>query len=82
MPSHEKIRLINTILNLYYVDQLTQTEIADRLELSTTKVNRLLQQARELGYITYVIRTPFQSKAHIVRVLVTRNGWLCGCIAW
>jgi len=60
MPTHEKVRLINTILNLYYVDKLTQTEIADRLGLSTTKVNRLLQQARELGYINYVIRTPFQ----------------------
>jgi len=60
MPTHEKVRLINTILNLYYVDKLTQTEIADRLELSTAKVNRLLQQARELGYIDYVIRTPFQ----------------------
>ncbi len=60
MPTREKVRLINTILNLYYVDKLTQTEIADRLGLSTAKVNRLLQQARELGYINFVIRTPFQ----------------------
>ncbi|HUS94447.1 MAG TPA: sugar-binding transcriptional regulator [Patescibacteria group bacterium] len=60
MPTHEKVRTINTILNLYYVDKITQTEIADRLNLSTAKVNRLLQQARELGYISYVIRTPFQ----------------------
>ena len=60
MPTHEKIRLINTILNLYYVEKITQTEIAGRMELSTPKVNRLLQQARELGYINYVIRTPFQ----------------------
>jgi DNA-binding transcriptional regulator LsrR (DeoR family) len=60
MPSKEKVRLINTILNLYYMERLTQSEIADRLDLSTATVNRLIQQARELGYISYVIRTPYQ----------------------
>jgi len=47
-------------LTLYYVEELTQTEIAQRLGLSTPKVNRLLQQARELGYVNIAIRTPFQ----------------------
>jgi DNA-binding transcriptional regulator LsrR (DeoR family) len=42
------------------VEKLTQTEIAERLNLSVPKVNRLLQQARDLGYIEFVIRTPFQ----------------------
>jgi DNA-binding transcriptional regulator LsrR (DeoR family) len=60
MPVQERIRLITTILNLYYVEKLTQTEIAVRLNLSVPKVNRLLQQARDLGYIEFVIRTPFQ----------------------
>ena len=65
MPVYEKIRLITTILNLYYVEKLTQTEIAERMDLSVPKVNRLLQQARELGYIEFVIRTPFQ---HLVEL--------------
>lgn len=60
MASQDRIRLITTILNLYYVDKLTQTEIAERLDLSVPKVNRLLLQARELGYIEFVIRTPLQ----------------------
>ena len=60
MPTYDDVRLINTILNLYYVDKLTQTEISERLDLSTAKVNRLIQRARELGYINFVIRTPFQ----------------------
>jgi DNA-binding transcriptional regulator LsrR (DeoR family) len=47
MPTYETIRLINTILTLYYVEELTQAEIAQRLGLSTPKVNRLLLQARE-----------------------------------
>ena len=60
MPTYESVRLINTILTLYYVEELTQAEIAQRLGLSTAKVNRLLQQAREQGYVNITIRTPFQ----------------------
>ena len=60
MPTQDKIRLITIILNLYYVEQLTQSEIAEQLHLSVPKVNRLLQQARELGYIEFVVRTPLQ----------------------
>jgi DNA-binding transcriptional regulator LsrR (DeoR family) len=61
MPSYETIRLFNIILNLYYNEELTQSKIAKRLGLSTAKVNRLLQQARELGYVNITIRTPFQN---------------------
>ena len=61
MASYESIRLINTVLTLYYVEGLTQSEIAQRLGLSTPKVNRLLVQAREQGYVNITIRTPFQS---------------------
>jgi DNA-binding transcriptional regulator LsrR (DeoR family) len=60
MPTYETLRLINNILTLYYVEEVTQSEIAQRLGLSTAKVNRLLQQARELGYVNISIRTPFQ----------------------
>lgn len=60
MPTYETIRLMNTILNLHYVEKLTQTEIAQHLGLSIPKVNRLLQQAHEQGYVNITIRTPFQ----------------------
>ena len=60
MPTYESVRLINTVLTLYYVEELTQADIAQRLSLSTAKVNRLLQQARDLGYVNISIRTPFQ----------------------
>ncbi len=60
MSTYETIQLINTILTLYYMEGLTQTEIAKRLGFSTAKVNRLLLQAREQGYVNITIRTPFQ----------------------
>ncbi|HKJ26223.1 MAG TPA: sugar-binding transcriptional regulator [Anaerolineales bacterium] len=61
MSSYDDIRLINTVLNFYYVEKMTQAEIAKRLELSTPKVNRLLQHARDQGYVQFIIRTPFQN---------------------
>jgi DNA-binding transcriptional regulator LsrR (DeoR family) len=60
MPTYETVRLINTVLTLYYMEGMTQSEIAQRLGLSTAKVNRLLFQARQLGYVNITIRTPFQ----------------------
>jgi len=57
---YDSIRLINQVLTLYYVHELTQAEVGQRLGLSTTKVNRLLQQAREQGMVEITIRTPFQ----------------------
>lgn len=53
-------RLINRILNLYYVKDLTQSEIAQQLGLSTTKVNRLLQLARRNKMVEFTIQTPYQ----------------------
>ena len=52
--------LISRVLNLYYVDELTQAEVGRRLGLSTAKVNRLLQQARQQGMVEITIHTPLQ----------------------
>jgi len=53
-------RLVNTVLNMYYIEGATQAEIAQHLELSTPKVNRMLKQARQQGLVNISIRTPFQ----------------------
>jgi DNA-binding transcriptional regulator LsrR (DeoR family) len=52
--------LISRVLNLYYVDELTQAEVGQRLGLSTAKVNRLLQRARQEGMVEITIRTPLR----------------------
>lgn len=57
---YTQARLINRILNFYYVKDLTQLEIAQQLGLSTTKVNRLLQLARKFKMVEFTINTPFQ----------------------
>ena len=60
VSDYDNARLISAVLTLYYVQELTQAEVARRLGLSTTKVNRLLQQARKQGMVEVTIHTPFQ----------------------
>ncbi|TVP97715.1 MAG: sugar-binding transcriptional regulator [Balneolaceae bacterium] len=51
-PSNQiNIRLLNKVCLLYYNLELTQQEIANRLNLSRPKVSRLLKQAREHGVV-------------------------------
>ena len=57
-PNSALNRLLAQAAWMYYIDGLTQQEIGDLLELSRVKVNRLLQQARELGIVEIRINTP------------------------
>jgi len=57
---YEDAQLISRVLNLYYVEELTQAEVGRRLGLSTAKVNRLLKQAHQAGMVEINIHTPFQ----------------------
>jgi DNA-binding transcriptional regulator LsrR (DeoR family) len=57
---YDRMRQLNEVLTLYYVGEFTQAEVGRQLGLSTTKVNRLLQYAREQGMVEISIRTPFQ----------------------
>jgi DNA-binding transcriptional regulator LsrR (DeoR family) len=52
--------LIGRVLNLYYVEGLTQAQVGRRLGLSTPKVNRLLQQARQMGMVEITVHNPMQ----------------------
>lgn len=61
MPAtYETAHFMNTILTLYYLEELTQADIAARLGLSVPKVNRMLQDARRQGLVEITIKTPFQ----------------------
>jgi DNA-binding transcriptional regulator LsrR (DeoR family) len=57
MNSDETNRLLVKIARLYYEQELTQGEIADRLNISRQKVQRTLHQAKEEGVIQVVIRS-------------------------
>jgi DNA-binding transcriptional regulator LsrR (DeoR family) len=58
---YDNARLMSRALTLYYTEEKNQKEVAKALGLSVTKVNRLLKQAREQGWVEITIRTPFQN---------------------
>ena len=56
----EAIRQIHTVLTLHFIEEMKQSDIAARLNLSTSKVNRLITQGRKLGMVKIAVESPFQ----------------------
>jgi DNA-binding transcriptional regulator LsrR (DeoR family) len=71
---YESSRLISKITMMYYMEDRSQAEIGQELGLSTAKINRLLKQARNLGYVEINIHTPFQHLLQLERDLETVTG--------
>lgn len=56
--SAEEIRLLTKVSKLYYEEEMRQDEIVARLNLSRSKVSRLLQQARDEGIVRITVFEP------------------------
>lgn len=54
----KNLKLISKILKMYYIDGLTQNEVADKLSISRIKVARFLYYAREKKLIEIKINVP------------------------
>jgi len=68
-PSSEYHRLLYRIAQAYYVDELTQREIAERFSLSRPKVSRMLQRGRDEGVIDIILIPPPGELADLERRL-------------
>lgn len=56
----ELARQIQRVLVLHFIEGLRQSDISAQLNLSTSKVNRLIAQGRRLGMVNIQITSPFQ----------------------
>ncbi|MDZ7315665.1 MAG: sugar-binding transcriptional regulator [candidate division KSB1 bacterium] len=69
----EKLRLLYKVAAEYYLNDLTQQQISERLGLSRIKISRLLKQAREENIVTITLnaqpgmRTQMEVEAEIER---------------
>ena len=68
------IRQIHTVLALHFIEEVKQSDIAERLNLSTSKVNRLIKRGRELGMVKITIESPFQSLLGVESQLARATG--------
>ena len=62
-------RLLYKLAQAYYVDGLTQQEIAGRFGISRPKVSRMLQQGREEGIINITLVAPPSGTTDLERAL-------------
>lgn len=74
MARRVDLRLISKVSKLYYHQNLTQQEIADKLHISRPKVSRLLQQALEEGIVQITVFTPLGSHADLEEQLESYYG--------
>jgi lsr operon transcriptional repressor len=59
---------------LYYMEGLTQAEIADRLKMTRLRVNRLLVEARGNGLVNITINSRLEGCVRLERALVEELG--------
>jgi len=70
----EETRLLVKVSKLYYEEGLSQDEIILRLNLSRSKISRLLQQARDEGIVQISVVTPKHLFSNIENELEKRFG--------
>ena len=63
--------LLLTVANLYYLQNRTQAQIAERLRISRPHISRLLKRARQEGIVTISIRSPFEHSPALAGELVS-----------
>jgi DNA-binding transcriptional regulator LsrR (DeoR family) len=74
MLNSDMHRLLYKLAQAYYLDGLTQQQIADRFGLSRPKVSRLLHQGREEGVINVSLVPPPDSMADLEHDLERKYG--------
>jgi deoxyribonucleoside regulator len=72
--SESGLLLLAEVAQLYYVRNLTQQHIADRIGVSRSKVSRLLREARARGIVEIRIHSPLTLAADLQDALKTRLG--------
>ena len=67
---HDKDRLSINVAKLYYRSEYSQQKIAEELGISRPSVSRLLQYAKEKGYVKIQIFDPVEDMSHMEEVVV------------
>lgn len=68
----EKSFLLSEVATLYYVHNMTQSEIATRLFTSRSKISRLLKESREKSIVEIKINEPCERNLELEELLLKR----------
>ena len=67
--NHNKDKLAINVAKLYYRSEYSQQRIAEELQISRPSVSRLLQYAKEKGFVRIQIYDPVEDTAYMERRL-------------
>lgn len=68
----KRTELLARVASMYYEDDLTQDEIARRIDTSRSTVSRMLQEARETGVVEITVHYPWKNVPEIEVDLIAR----------
>lgn len=74
MDSQDRLQLLATIADLYYVEKRSQAEIAEEYEYSRPTISRMLAEAHEKGLVEIRINYPLQRMVEMEAALRSRFG--------
>lgn len=77
----ERLSLVTKVAKLYHEAGLRQPEIAERLNLSQSRVSRLLKQATETGIVRTVVVSPEGLYSDIEEALTAKYGLIDAVVA-
>lgn len=69
MADREEIKLLCRIARMYYIDDMTQSEISTNLGIHRTAISKLLKKAREEGIVTIRIKDDLDECVELEGVL-------------
>lgn len=74
MENSDDIRLMVKIAQLYYEQQMTQAQIAQKLGIYRTTISRLLKRGRELGVVSIAINYDYNDSLWLEQQLKLKFG--------
>ena len=70
MNETEKLKFLSNLANMYYEQNMTQSEIADQLSTTRFKVSKLLQEARDKNVVEIIINRPNERSPQVEQLLM------------
>jgi len=74
MAHIDELRLMTKVANMYYEENMRQSEIAEQLGLSQAGISRLFKRARENGIVRITVNTPTGIFVDLEKELMGRYG--------
>jgi DNA-binding transcriptional regulator LsrR (DeoR family) len=72
MADIERMELLAQVAEMYYIEALNQSDIAEKFDFSRSKVSRLLTEARENGLVEVTIHHPLDRSIDLEKLLISK----------